>query len=183
MPEFGYMACHSLSGWITGSAAAMTAMVTGQKTWLGMISQDSTGRRGVRHGKPLETILEIAEKMGLSEERIEELFNFAHRPASLQDKIEGFDDTRVEDVIEDKRESSFEELERKFKREEIMKLLEKLSERERETIILRYGLRDGVPLTLEEAGRRFGVTRERVRQIEMEAIEKLKRWVKENELA
>ena len=66
MPEFGYMACHSLSGWITGSAAAMTAMVTGQKTWLGMISQDSTGRRGVRHGKPLETILEIAEKMGMA---------------------------------------------------------------------------------------------------------------------
>ena len=63
-----------------------------------------------------------------------------------------------------------------------MKLLEKLSDRERETIILRYGLKDGVPLTLEEAGKRFGITRERVRQIEMEAIEKLKRWVRGNEL-
>jgi len=128
------------------------------------------------------SIGEIAERMGLSEERIEELFNFAQRPASLQDKIEGFDDTYVEDMIEDKRDSSFEELERKFQREEMMKLLGKLSYRERETIILRYGLKDGVPLTLEEVGKRFGITRERVRQIEMEAIEKLKRWVKENEL-
>jgi RNA polymerase primary sigma factor len=128
-------------------------------------------------------IREIAERMGVSEERIQELFEFAQHPTSLQDEVNGFEDTCVGDLIEDKKGSPFEELERRFQKEEIMKLLEKLTERERETIILRYGLRDGVPLTLEEAGKRFGVTRERVRQIEAEAIKKLKRLVKEDGFA
>lgn len=80
--------------------------------------------------------------------------------------------------------SSFEELERQLQCEEIFKLLEKLNERERDTLVLRYGLKDGVPLTLEleEAGRKFGVTRERVRQIEAEAIRKLKRLMRMTEI-
>lgn len=123
------------------------------------------------------TFSEIAERMEMPEQKLKEIARLAQKTASLNTPPGDFsENTQLEDMLEDSASaSSFEELERQLQCEEIFKLLEKLNERERDTLILRYGLKDGVPLTLEEAGRKFGVTRERVRQIEAEAIRKLKR--------
>ncbi len=128
------------------------------------------------------TISEIASSMGVSEEKVKHIAKLAQQPTSLETPVSDPNQGQLSDLLADiSIVSPFDELDKNLEREEIMKLLGHLREKERQTLILRYGLRDGVPRTLKEIGSEFGLTRERVRQIEAEAIIKLRRIMQADE--
>ena len=118
---------------------------------------------------------EIAEEMGLTPERVRECQKISQEPVSLETPIGEEEDSQLGDFIEDDAAvvppdaASFSMLQ-----EQLAKTLEGLAERERKVITLRFGLEDGHPRTLEEVGREFGVTRERIRQIESKTLAKLR---------
>ena len=118
---------------------------------------------------------EIAEEMGLTPERVREIQKISQEPVSLETPIGEEEDSQLGDFIEDDAAvvppdaASFSVLQ-----EQLAKTLEGLAERERKVITLRFGLEDGHPRTLEEVGREFGVTRERIRQIESKTLAKLR---------
>ena len=123
------------------------------------------------------TAEEISEAMGgeLSPKRIREIQRIALEPVSLETPIGEEDDSHLGDFIEDKdNESPTEYTTRQLLKEELDGILKDLTDREERVLRLRYGLDDNRPRTLEEVGREFGVTRERIRQIEAKAIKKLK---------
>ncbi len=118
---------------------------------------------------------EIGEKMGLTAERVREIQKISQEPVSLETPIGEEEDSQLGDFIEDDAAvvppdaASFSMLQ-----EQLGKVLDGLAERERKVISLRFGLEDGHPRTLEEVGREFGVTRERIRQIESKTLAKLR---------
>ena len=118
---------------------------------------------------------EIGDVMGLPEERVREIQKFSQEPVSLETPIGEEEDSQLGDFIEDDAAvvppdaASFSMLQ-----EQLGKVLDGLAERERKVISLRFGLEDGHPRTLEEVGREFGVTRERIRQIESKTLAKLR---------
>ncbi len=118
---------------------------------------------------------EIADEMGLTPERVREIQKISQEPVSLETPIGEEEDSQLGDFIEDDAAvvppdaASFSMLQ-----EQLAKTLEGLAERERKVISLRFGLEDGHPRTLEEVGREFGVTRERIRQIESKTLAKLR---------
>jgi len=117
---------------------------------------------------------EIAEAMGVEVEKVEEMLKISSEPVSLEQPIGEEEDSTVGDFVPDEKvPDPVEFAARKMLREDIRRLLKDLNERERKVIELRYGLIDGHPRTLEEVGQEFGVTRERIRQIESKAIRKL----------
>lgn len=117
---------------------------------------------------------EIAREMGIEVEKVEEMLKISSEPVSLEQPIGEEEDSTVGDFVPDEKSPDpVEYAARKMLREDIKKLLEGLSERERKVIELRYGLIDDQQRTLEEVGQEFGVTRERIRQIESKAIKKL----------
>jgi len=118
---------------------------------------------------------EVGERMGMSAERIREIQKISQEPVSLETPIGEEEDSQLGDFIEDGTAvvppdaASFSMLQG-----QLSKVLDSLAERERKVISLRFGLEDGHPRTLEEVGREFGVTRERIRQIESKTLAKLR---------
>ena len=123
---------------------------------------------------------EIAEKLGnKTEDEVKDIINYLQSPVSLETPVGDDGENSLGDMVEDKSEPTPEEAMNILARqEEVKELLEKLGDRERQVIRLRYGLEDGRTHTLEEIGDMLGVTRERVRQIEARAMEKLRKNAK-----
>jgi RNA polymerase primary sigma factor len=121
------------------------------------------------------TIEEVAAHLGLPAERVREILRLAQEPISLYTPIGEEDDVALCDLIEDDDAASpVESATFLLLREHLGAVLSTLGERERKVVQLRYGLDDGRPRTLEEIGRLFGVTRERIRQIESKTLSKLR---------
>lgn len=123
---------------------------------------------------------EIAERMpGKTEEDVKNILSYLQSPVSLETPVGDEGENSLGDMVEDKTEATPEEaMNALVQKEEVSELLEALSERERQVIRLRYGLEDGKTHTLEEIGSILNVTRERVRQIEARALEKLRKNAK-----
>lgn len=118
---------------------------------------------------------EIGKEIGMSEKRVTELMQSSGDTVSLETPVGDEDGSNLGDFVADDANASTEEkAESVFLREEIDQMLQGLNPREREVIILRFGLESGQPMTLEEVGKRFKVTRERIRQIETAALRKLR---------
>ena len=118
---------------------------------------------------------EIAAEMEIEPSKVEEIRRIAQLPVSLETPIGEEEDSQLGDFIEDRDLPSPEEAAAShLLHEQIDEMLEALSEREREVLQYRFGLEDGRSYTLEEVGKRFGVTRERIRQIEAKALRKLR---------
>ena len=121
------------------------------------------------------TIEEIANELNVSTEKVEEVYHLIHTPMSLDYTVGEDDDTSVGDLIADTEAISPEEIAiQQERREAILKVLNTLSEKEKEVIMWRFGLTDGEAKTLEEVGVMYGVTKERIRQIEIKALRKLR---------
>jgi RNA polymerase primary sigma factor len=118
---------------------------------------------------------EIAQEMGITPERVRDIIQVAQDPVSLETPVGEEDDSQLSDFVEDKEATSpLDAASLAVLREEVEDLLATLSPKERRVLQLRYGLVDGRLLTLEEVGKRLGVTRERIRQIEAKALRKLR---------
>ena len=118
---------------------------------------------------------EIASKMGIEPSRVEEIRRISQLPVSLETPIGEEEDSQLGDFIEDHELPSPDEAAAgHLLHEQIEEMLSTLSEREREVLHFRFGLEDGHSYTLEEVGRKFNVTRERIRQIEAKALRKLR---------
>lgn len=126
---------------------------------------------------------EIAKKMKLSAEKVREIMKISQEPVSLETPIGAEEDSHLGDFIEDTEiETPSDAASFTMLQEQLHKILNKLNDRERKVIQLRFGLQDGYPRTLEEVGREFGVTRERIRQIESKTLGKLRHPNKSNAL-
>lgn len=118
---------------------------------------------------------EVAEEMALPVERVQTIMKMAQQPISLQSPVGDGDDTNFGDFIEDKSaENPYDQTAFSLLREKIIDVLDSLTERERRVLSLRFGLVDGYSRTLEEVGKQFQVTRERIRQIEAKALRKMR---------
>ncbi len=118
---------------------------------------------------------ELSKKMGTSVEKIREIYKISQEPVSLETPIGEEDDSHLGDFIPDETNMSPEDFAvNELLKDEISEVLLTLTEREEKVIRLRFGLEDGRPRTLEEVGQLFGVTRERIRQIEAKALRKLR---------
>ncbi|MCG9479992.1 MAG: RNA polymerase sigma factor RpoD [Actinomycetia bacterium] len=118
---------------------------------------------------------EIAKQMGFSPDKVREIMKISQEPVSLETPIGEEEDSHLGDFIEDSEvEAPSDAASFTMLQEQLQDVLNTLNERERKVIQLRFGLQDGHPRTLEEVGREFGVTRERIRQIESKTLSKLR---------
>ncbi len=121
------------------------------------------------------TNAELAEKMGLTEARVVEIQKIAQDPVSLESPVGEEDESKISDFVEDESvQSPTENASHDILRMHLLEVIETLTPREQKVIRLRYGLDDGHARTLEEVGKEFNVTRERIRQIEAKALRKLR---------
>ncbi len=121
------------------------------------------------------TTVEIADELHMEVSKIEEILKVAQEPVSLETPIGEEDDSHLGDFIQDEEASQpLEEASHTLLREQLDQVLSTLTEREEQVLQMRFGLKDGKPHTLEEVGREFDVTRERIRQIESKALRKLR---------
>ena len=121
------------------------------------------------------TSAEIAEAMGISEDRVCEIQKIAQDPVSLENPVGEEEDSKIGDFVEDESiKSPVEAASQLILKEQLLAAIDTLTPREQKVIRLRYGLDDSHPRTLEEVGREFNVTRERIRQIEAKALRKLR---------
>src|SRR5258708_27964637 len=125
---------------------------------------------------------ELAEEIGISSAKVSQLKRVSIRPASLDAPISDDDSTKFGEMVGDEdAQTPFELFRDKSMRDELSDLLEVLDARERKIIFKRYGLDGGKPKTLEEVGKKFGVTRERIRQLQNIALSKLRRALSKKE--
>ena len=118
---------------------------------------------------------EIAEKLNMSPEKVREIMKIAQDPVSLETPIGEEEDSHLGDFVEDNDSPApAETASYTLLREQLRTVLHTLTPREEQVLTLRFGLKDGRPRTLEEVGRRFNITRERIRQIEAKALRKLR---------
>jgi RNA polymerase primary sigma factor len=118
---------------------------------------------------------EIAKEMGISEDKVREIIKIAQEPVSLETPIGEEDDSHLGDFIpDDDAPAPAEAVAVTLLKEQLMDVLNSLTQREAKVLRLRYGLDDGKARTLEEVGKEFNVTRERIRQIEAKALRKLR---------
>lgn len=118
---------------------------------------------------------EIAKAMDIPEEKVAEIQKIAQEPISLENPVGEEEDSKMADFIEDESvKSPVEVATQNLLREQLLGVIETLTPREQKVIRLRYGLDDSHPRTLEEVGKEFNVTRERIRQIEAKALRKLR---------
>ena len=118
---------------------------------------------------------EIAAKMRLSQDKVKAILKFAQKPISLQMPIGDEGDTHFGDFIQDKKIASpANTAVRSMLKDEMNSILDTLNDKERKILVLRFGINDGCPRTLEEVGNIFKVTRERIRQIEAKVLKKLR---------
>ena len=118
---------------------------------------------------------ELAEKMGVTEERVHEIMKIAQDPVSLETPIGEEEDSHLGDFIEDEKTiTPSDSVAFSMLKEQLLHVLDTLTPREEKVLRLRYGIDDGKPRTLEEVGKEFNVTRERIRQIEAKALRKLR---------
>ncbi len=121
------------------------------------------------------TPAEIGEEMGLTEDRVREIQKIAQDPVSLETPIGEEEDSHLGDFLEDETtETPSDSVSSTMLKETLLNVLNTLTPREEKVLRLRYGVDDGRPRTLEEVGREFNVTRERIRQIEAKALRKLR---------
>ena len=121
------------------------------------------------------TAEEIAVQLEMEPDRVRELLQLAQEPVSLETPVGEEEDAHLEDFIQDEEAGiPADEAGRQLLRRELMSVLKSLTPREERVITLRFGLDDGRPRTLEELGKEFNVTRERIRQIEAKALRKLR---------
>jgi RNA polymerase primary sigma factor len=121
------------------------------------------------------TVEEIAAEMGLSPEKVREVIKISQEPISLETPIGEEEDSHLGDFIEDQEAvAPAEAASVMLLKEKMQDVLKNLTDRERKVLELRFGLVDGHQRTLEEVGQEFGVTRERIRQIEAKALRKLR---------
>jgi RNA polymerase primary sigma factor len=126
---------------------------------------------------------EIGEEMDITEDRVREILKVAQEPVSLETPIGEENDSHIGDFIpDDNMPDPYESVANTLRKEDIFKTLGTLTERERDVIIMRFGLLDERACTLEEVGKRFDVTRERIRQIEAKALRKLRHPNRSNKL-
>jgi len=117
---------------------------------------------------------EIAEELRMTPEEVRDILRMAQLPVSLEKPIGEEEESELGDFVEDEQAPSpFDQASLNLRREDIQRALDALPERERKVIELRFGLKGEHPRTLEEVGRAFGVTRERIRQIENNTLKKL----------
>lgn len=118
---------------------------------------------------------EIAKEMGITVEKVREIKKISQDPVSLETPIGEEEDSHLGDFIpDDDVPAPVESAAYSMLKEQLMEVLDTLSEREKKVLMLRFGLEDGRPRTLEEVGKEFNVTRERIRQIEAKALRKLR---------
>jgi RNA polymerase primary sigma factor len=121
------------------------------------------------------TVEEIAHEMGLTPEKVREVIKISQEPISLETPIGEEEDSHLGDFIEDQEAiAPAEAASVMLLKEKMADFLKNLTDRERKVLVLRFGLEDGHQRTLEEVGQEFGVTRERIRQIEAKALRKLR---------
>jgi len=126
---------------------------------------------------------EVAKNLGIDPEKALEIIKISQEPASLESPVGDEEDSRLGDFIHDTTTPTlFDAASRELLKEQVAQVLESLSEREREVLKQRFGLEDGRPKTLEEVGKMFRVTRERIRQIEAKALRKLRHPSRGNKL-
>jgi len=126
---------------------------------------------------------ELAEAMEMPVDRVRVILKMAQQPISMQSPVGEADETHFGDLIEDKAaENPSDATSFNLLRGKIGEVLHGLNERERKILELRYGLTDGCPRTLEEVGKQYNVTRERIRQIEAKALRKLRHPARRSKL-
>ncbi len=121
------------------------------------------------------TSQELADKLGMSLQKVEEILKTSRDPVSLDTPIGEEEDSQLGDFIpDDSSVSLIDSVSRSMLKKELDEAMKSLTDRERDVLKLRFGLKDGRPRTLEEVGKEFNVTRERIRQIEAKALRKLR---------
>jgi RNA polymerase primary sigma factor len=129
------------------------------------------------------TIDEIATELEVTPEQVTELHKYSQKITSLEATVGADEGVELGDLIEDTQSIDPVDIVAKvFRDQKLMQMLDQLTQREADILQFRYGLVDGDPHTLKETGDRFGLTRERIRQIEVKAIKKLRKYISANNI-